>query len=393
MKAKSIRGKSAEEIKLALAESMKDVHLPNEQGFKPTLAIVFVSIKRDRKAIIDVLADNGIDVIGATSSGEFIDGHQSQGEAAILLLDLSKEDFCILFESTKGQDISAAVEKAAASALSKFSNPGLILLSTCLSNAGEMFDGRVMIHSLEKALHKNVDIFGGMAGADGALAGTEVFDTDHTTDEGFALLVFNSDKINLTGSAISGWKPIGKVRTVTKCEDEWIYELDGQPALEMYLRYLGQKLNKEDESGQIFFVEDIGFFHPFVAINSGEPILRTPMEVSKEKNAIKLDFPLLEGEQLQFTLPPDFDIIENVLENAAELKVKQNVDADALLVFSCLGRLSALGPLITEENEGLHKIWNAPMAGFFTYGEYGKGVDNNYKFHSTTCSWVALKEK
>jgi hypothetical protein len=52
-----------------------------------------------------------------------------------------------------------------------------------------------------------------------------------------------------------------------------------------------------------------------------------------------------------------------------------------------------LGPLIEQENEGLHKIWNAPMAGFFTYGEYGNGLDNKYKFHSTTCSWVALKEK
>lgn len=33
------------------------------------------------------------------------------------------------------------------------------------------------------------------------------------------------------------------------------------------------------------------------------------------------------------------------------------------------------------------------MAGFFSYGEYGKGLNNNYRFHSTTCSWVALKEK
>jgi hypothetical protein len=172
-----------------------------------------------------------------------------------------------------------------------------------------------------------------------------------------------------------------------------MYEIDGQPALDMYLRYLGQKLDKEEGSGHIFFVEDIGFFHPFIAIDSGEPILRTPMEVDKEKHAIKLDFALPEGGQILFTLPPDFDIVETVLSEAAALKKESHTDADALLVFSCLGRISALGPLIEQENEGLHKIWNAPMAGFFTYGEYGKGLDNNYKFHSTTCSWVALKEK
>jgi hypothetical protein len=49
--------------------------------------------------------------------------------------------------------------------------------------------------------------------------------------------------------------------------------------------------------------------------------------------------------------------------------------------------------MITAENEGLYDIWKAPMAGFFTYGEYGKGIEGKQKFHSTTCSWVALKEK
>lgn len=387
MKAKTIKGKTPEEIKSALSESMED-------GFMPTLAIVFISIKQNRETVCEILKKNNIDILGATSSGEFVDGYQSEGEIAVLLLDLNREKFSVLFESTKGSDINTAVEKAAQSALSEFPNPAFILLSTCLSNAGEMYDGQALIHGLEKALGKDVDIFGGMAGADGALTGTYVFDNEHNTDEGFALLVLNSDKMNLTGTAISGWKPIGKIRTVTKCEDGWMHEIDGQPALEMYLRYLGQKLNKEDESGKIFFVEDIGFFHPFIAVDSGEPILRTPMEVDKEKNAIKLDFPLIEGEQLQFTLPPDFDIIETVLDDAAAIKEKQMDDnADALLIFSCLGRISALGPLIEQENEGLHKIWNAPMAGYFTYGEYGKGLDNNYKFHSTTCSWVALKEK
>ncbi len=386
MKAKSIKGSSPDEIEVALQESMAD-------GFKPTLAIVFLSVKQDREAVCDIFSSKDIDIIGATSSGEFINGYQSQGESAILLLDASRNDYSIFFESTKEIGINSAVVNATNSALSKFPKPGLILLSTCLSDAGEMFDGRALIHSLENAIGNDVEIFGGMAGADGTLAGTYVFDNKHSTDEGFVLLALNSEKISLIGSAISGWKPIGKVRTVTKCDDEWIYEIDGQPALDMYLRYLGQTLNNEDESGQIFFVEDIGFFHPFIAINSGEPILRTPMEVSKEKKALKLDFTLHEGEQLQFTLPPDFDIIETILDNASQLKHQQNVDGDALLVFSCLGRLSALGPLITEENEGLHKIWNAPMAGFYTYGEYGNGIDNNYKFHSTTCSWVALKEK
>jgi len=51
MKAKSIKGNSTGEIKSALAESLAD-------GFKPTLAIAFISIKQDRKSICKLLDEN-----------------------------------------------------------------------------------------------------------------------------------------------------------------------------------------------------------------------------------------------------------------------------------------------------------------------------------------------
>jgi hypothetical protein len=46
-----------------------------------------------------------------------------------------------------------------------------------------------------------------------------------------------------------------------------------------------------------------------------------------------------------------------------------------------------------QENEGLCGVWKVPMAGFYTYGEYGRALNGKHEFHSTTNSWVALKEK
>jgi hypothetical protein len=40
--------------------------------------------------------------------------------------------------------------------------------------------------------------------------------------------------------------------------------------------------------------------------------------------------------------------------------------------------------------EGLAGIWNAPMAGFFSLGEFGKLDDKPPEIHGTTVSWVAL---
>ena len=70
MKAKTIKGRSPEDIQSALQQNMAD-------GFKPSLGIVFISIKQDRNAVCEILNKQEIDIIGATSAGEFIDGHQS----------------------------------------------------------------------------------------------------------------------------------------------------------------------------------------------------------------------------------------------------------------------------------------------------------------------------
>jgi len=58
MKAKSIKGKSTEEIQSALQQSMSD-------DFKPTLVIVFVSVKQDRNSIQKIFSEADIAIFGA----------------------------------------------------------------------------------------------------------------------------------------------------------------------------------------------------------------------------------------------------------------------------------------------------------------------------------------
>jgi hypothetical protein len=384
MKAKSIRGKTTEEIEVALAHSMSD-------GFKPTLAIVFTSINLDRESICEMLQQRNIDLVGATSSGEFINGYQGESSAVILLMELHRTSYAILFEDIGHKNLTEAAEQIARGALQKFRKPAFILCSTGVSTNGEYFDGEALIRAVENAVGFDVNIFGGMAGDDAKFKGTYVFTNDQSTDIGVAALILDEEKISIHGLAISGWKPLGTTKTVTRSEDGWVYTIDGQPALDMYLRYLGKPV--APGNGEVMIFEELGFYYPFLAIDAGDPVIRTPLKIDKEKNAIKLDFPVAEGKKLQFSVPPDFDIIEDVLKAASDIKKATHADADALLIFSCAGRLSALGPMVNVENEGLYDIWKAPMAGFFTYGEYGKDLEGKQKFHSTTCSWVALKEK
>jgi len=385
MKAKSIHGKSPEEIQKALQVAMDD-------DFIPTLAIIFISVKQDRKSVIELLQLNQIDVIGATSSGEFIDGHQSEGEIAMILLDISKENFTILFEDIGARSLEGSTQSMVKTAFQKFEKPAFILLTTLIRSDGNLLDGEGMVQFIEQVAGPDITMFGGMAGDDLSFSGTWIFNNNKTTDYGMAALVLDETKIELHGLAFSGWKPMGVSRTVTKSEDNLIYTIDNRPALEMYLHYLGHEVSSTDD--QIDFFDKVGVHYPFqIERKNREPKMCNPIGYDREKQALICESDVVQGSLLRFSTPPDFDIIETVIGKAGELKNEFQAEAEALLIFSCAGRLSALGPMAQEENEGLHKVWNAPMAGFYTYGEYGKGLNGKHEFHSTTCSWVALKQK
>jgi hypothetical protein len=64
-----------------------------------------------------------------------------------------------------------------------------------------------------------------------------------------------------------------------------------------------------------------------------------------------------------------------------------------LVVFSCAGRLASLGPLISEEIEGIQKVWDAPMAGMFSNAELARFTNGNLEMQNLTACCVVLKEK
>ncbi|PVW16488.1 FIST signal transduction protein [Marixanthomonas spongiae] len=385
MKAKSIHSSSVADIQKTLDQVV-------DSKFKPTLAIIFMSIKHDRKAICELMDSKNIDVFGATSCGEFTNYHQTEGEIAMLLLDLSKEHYKILFENIRDKNLEETVSNLTRATLNYFSNPSCILCSTGMTVEGEYFDGEPFINSINEGFGPDRTYFGGMAGDDWTFSGSFVFTNQKETDLGMTALVLDADKVSLKGMAITGWKPMGISRKVTKSKDKLLYTIDGKPAVEMYYKYLGQADKLGDESFDMF--KDLSIHYPFIVKRAtGGTVLRSPFRIDQSEQALEMDTEIPEGTEFWFTMPPDFDIAEEITDRASELKDENGTDADALLIFSCAGRPPVLGPLVSVENKGLADVWNAPMAGFFTYGEYGRSPGGKQEYHSGACCWVALKEK
>ena len=365
---------------------VKKIEVELNNGFTPSLAIVFLSIKHDDQEIAAYLNSKGIQVFGATTSGEFIDGTIEEHSIVLMLLDMKPENFKLAFLETGTQSSFDNSLQLGQLGKETFSNPAFIIASGWLSQ-----DGEAIVEGITKGYGQEVTIFGGMAGDDLHLKGPKVFTFDKNSEKGIVALIIDQSKIEVNGIATCGWKPIGTTKTITKSDGNIVYTIDDKPALDMIMKYLGIEI--EVESGKEI-VTQLSSYYPLQMERPGvSPVMRTAMFANQEDRSLICAGNVTQGSKVRFSLPPDFDAIEAVIEECEQLKSSVQSDADAIIMFSCISRRLSFGVMMSEELEQVQQVWDAPMIGFFSYGEYGKSKTGKHEFHNNTCCIVALNEK
>ena len=356
------------------------------KGFKPTLAIVFLSIKHNTEEVSKIFEAENISIFGATTAGEFSNGDLSEGGIVVMLLDIKPEYFKLIFYETGEQTTLENAKSLGLEGKNTFKNPAFIIVSGWLSNEGEN-----IVEGITEGFGDNVTIFGGMAGDDLSMEGPMTFTAGKSSGKGLLGLIIDEDKIEINGIATCGWKAIGTTKTITKSEGNIVYTIDDKPALDMIIKYLGVDY---DFSTGNEIVTQIGAYYPLQMEREGvAPVMRTAMLANREDRSLICAGNVPQGSKVKFSLPPDFDAIEIVIAECNDLKSEKQPKADALIMFSCVSRHLSFGVLMSEEIEQVQQVWNAPMVGFFTYGEFGKSKTGKHEFHNNTCCVVALKEK
>ena len=380
MNAKTIKGKTPSSIQKALDENIND-------GFKPTLALVFISVKQDLASIISILDKKNIQIFGATSSGEISDSDISHEGISVLLLDMDPANFRILYDEYTGREVAEVAKTMTEQALTIFSRPAF-LLSNSIEKPQDMGLGEKIVQSVSHVAGNDITIWGGAAGDDLMFKETFVFTNTNITNKGILMLVMNEDKILVKGRAATGMKPFGTEKVITKSEGSWILEIDNQPATDLVMKYMGENLSPED-------FRDFNLKNIFLNLmrEDNSSIIRATMGFNMDTKGITVSGKIKTGDKFRFTFLPDFDVLTEVSENAKQFQQAEMTEADALVMFSCIGRIDAFGPMTSEELQGIQSVYNVPMAGFFSYGEYGRATGGNNEFHNMTCCWVALKEK
>jgi hypothetical protein len=379
MRAKSIRGTSISKIQNLLEEYL-------HEGFKPTLAIVFVSLIKECKTVRKVLNEKGITIFGVTTSAAFNE-HAIENEGiVILLMDIKPEYFKVIVKDNKKGSLSESVRHISELGKSTYSRPAFLISVADMKNPGEE-----IMKSFVKEVGKDITIMGGYSGETQNWEGN-LFSNNISTNDGLMALILDQDQVDVKGVAVSGWKAVGTEKTVTKSDGTWLLTVDDQPAMDVLRKFVGDQSLGNDGAESIVKL-DTSTFVLQTQREGGSPAYFATLEYNKETGGINCSTAIHEGTKFRFSLPPDFEVVDKVVETSLRMKEKELPEADALVVFSCIGRLITLGPMAEDEIKGLAKTWEVPSAGFFSFGEFGRVEGGKPEYHGTTCSWVALKEK
>lgn len=377
MKSKAINATSLEEFK-------EQIELAKQESSSFNLCILFCSIKHSIEGIQQVCIQNEIDLFGCTSSGEITNGkfYISQTLSG-LILSMPTDSYRVVGCDRLGEGSYDMAYRAGKNVENIFSKQAILLLAQ-----GVGANADLIIQGMQKAIGKSTSLFGGLAGDDMALKRTFVFSNEANYSDGLMMLVLDNEKVELDGLATSGWEAIGVFHEVTEAENNVLLSIDNQPALDVFLKYFG---SFDDANVGLDASANVSAQYPLQILrDDGTFVLRSPLFGDTTRRALVLAGGIKKGDKFRFSISPGFEVIDQTVKEFGALQ-KKAPDADALILFSCIGRLGAFGPLMEDEIRGIFEYWNKPMIGFFSYGEIGATKGAQCDFHNETCTLVSLK--
>jgi len=323
--------------------------------------------------------------LGCTSAGEISSQGVSDGTCVVT---------AIRFDSVTVQAASTALadmadSQAAGQRLAQqLPTAGLRLV--WVVGQGVNINGSAMIAGMTQVLGDQVLIAGGLAGDGGAFRETFVLDDTGVHPDRIACIGLCGERLQVAHGSFGGWEPFGPARKVTRCQDNVLFELDGEPALDVYKRYLGDHARDLPASGLLFPLAMLGRDHAEMGL------IRTILAVDDAQGSLTLAGNL-DPEGYLRLMHASTDALVNGAEAAAQaaLMAAQAKQPGLALLVSCVGRKLVMGGRVEEEVEAVSDVFrqSAVLAGFYSYGEISPFTGAlACKLHNQTMTITSLTE-
>lgn len=343
----------------------------------PQAGILFTGIDFEHELILQRIheAFPEIALIGGTTDGEISSQLGFQQDSVTLMLlccDRDRIQFGAGIGMNLAHDPQAAVQQAVQQAQAPLSEAVQLCITTPESLT---MSPQIVVEHLQDALGEQVPIFGGATGDQWQFQQTYQFCGNQVFSDAVPILLM-AGEFCFSYGAVSGWTPISQAGVVTKSDGAVLYEIDGQPALEFYRRYLGD-LPPTPEFPLAVFEADGSDFCLQGAVGH-DPDVGSVIFVGHipEQAIVKLTKAsrdeILEASRTSFM---------NALETYP------GTEPEVALFFSCGARRYLLGSRTQEEHQLIHTCLPhaIPYIGIYSYGEIApSGISSTSRIHNMT---------
>lgn len=253
-------------------------------------------------------------------------------------------------------------------------------------------NGSALIAGLVERLPANVGVSGGLAGDGAAFVHTCTVSNRGVHRDAAVAVGLCGDRIVVGNGSFHGWTPFGPLRRVTRSQANRLYELDGEPALDVYRRYLGDYARELPSSGLLFPFELVG-----EAADAGG-LIRTILGIDESAGMLVLAGDVPEGGLVRLMHATTASLAagaQTAAEKANGSGADGDTDACAVLV-SCVGRKLVMGSRVDDEVEAACAVLGptTTVSGFYAHGEIGPGVDGlACRLHNQTMTITRLSER
>lgn len=356
-------------------------------AFNPGVVLVFGSttaLQDSAQALAD--ATPGAIRLGCSTAGEITpEGVQDQS-LVVTALSFDKTQVKQASARLASMDDSHNAGVRLAQAL-----PAAGLRAVLVLGQGVNINGSALIQGMTQVLGANTPITGGLAGDGGAFQQTFVLDSDGVSSDRVTCIGFYGDSLVYSHGSFGGWVPFGPARKVTRCANNVLYELDGEPALAVYKRYLGDHAKDLPASGLLFPFAMLGSDHHEVGLT------RTILGVDETSGSLTLAGDIDPEGFLKLMHASTDSLVDGAEAAAQAAKDMQASQGPGLaLLVSCVGRKLVMGGRVDEEVEAVGEVFgkHATLAGFYSYGEISPFVkDMGCKLHNQTMTITCLSEQ
>ena len=250
-------------------------------------------------------------------------------------------------------------------------------------------NGSAILRGLFESLPAQVMVTGGLAGDGPDFRRTLVGLDGALAEDQVAAIGFYGDRLRIGHGCVGGWDLFGPQRVITRAEGRVLYELDGQPALALYRRYLGDHAAGLPGSGLLFPLS----IQP--TQTSGDSLVRTIVGIDEARQALIFAGDVPEGWVARL-MRGHYDRLIDGAAEAAEAAARVAGDGDRLaIIVSCIGRKLLMGQRIADESEAAAGAFGPGTAtvGFYSYGEIGHhAATGQPRLHNQTMTVTTLAE-